>query len=356
MKKFMDSSKKFLLYGGVSRTEYDQIREEIRESNRKNLIMFSAIATVFLAIMFLVSLLLSGLDEFRWIYASFAVFSGCILLCTLYGIVKQSHILVLMHIFMSAMFVLGIMLGAFSDPDEQTVTFIALLLTVPVLFIDKPVRMTASILVHLTVFVIMACCVKEGSVLLVDITDAVVFGTISAIVSSYMMSVKCQRYLYEQQAITLSEMDMLTRVRNRNSFEMSMKDYPSLCRKTLTSIYIDVNGLHELNNTKGHEAGDIMLRYIASVLQEQFGKKDTYRIGGDEFVVFITDVASEEIQKKMNEVIQSVEKENYHISVGHATQTYSSVDMNTLIKNAEKEMYEEKRRYYRERGIERRER
>ena len=69
MKKFMDSWKKFLLYGGVSRTEYDQIREEIRESNRKNLIMFSAIATVFLAIMFLVSLRISGLDEYRWIYA-----------------------------------------------------------------------------------------------------------------------------------------------------------------------------------------------------------------------------------------------------------------------------------------------
>ena len=149
---------------------------------------------------------------------------------------------------------------------------------------------------------------------------------------------------------------MLTGVRNRNSFEMSMKEYPSLCRKTLTSIYIDVNGLHELNNTKGHEAGDIMLKYIASVLQAQFGKKDTYRIGGDEFVVFITDTASEEIEKKMNAVIHSVEKENYHISVGHATQTCSSIDMDTLIKNAEKEMYEEKRRFYRERGIERRER
>ena len=55
---------------------------------------------------------------------------------------------------------------------------------------------------------------------------------------------------------------------------------PAIC------VYIDANGLHELNNERGHEAGDLMLRFVADSLMEQFPKGSLYRVGGDEFVVF----------------------------------------------------------------------
>ena len=93
-------------------------------------------------------------------------------------------------------------IGTVIRPDEQTVTFIALLLTVPLLFTDRPVRMIGCIYVYIIAFVIAALYIKEDYVLAADIIDAGVFGTISAIISTYMMSVKCQRYLYEQQAIS----------------------------------------------------------------------------------------------------------------------------------------------------------
>ena len=54
---------------------------------------------------------------------------------------------------------------------------------------------------------------------------------------------------------------------------------PAIC------VYIDANGLHELNNERGHEAGDLMLRFGAESLMEQFPKGSLYRVGGDEFVV-----------------------------------------------------------------------
>ena len=55
---------------------------------------------------------------------------------------------------------------------------------------------------------------------------------------------------------------------------------PAIC------VYIDANGLHELNNERGHEAGDLMLRFVADSLMEQFPRGSLYRVGGDEFVVF----------------------------------------------------------------------
>jgi two-component system, cell cycle response regulator len=52
-------------------------------------------------------------------------------------------------------------------------------------------------------------------------------------------------------------------------------------------LFIDVDGLKEVNDNRGHEAGDGLLRDLASVLRSTFRKKDVLaRLGGDEFCVF----------------------------------------------------------------------
>lgn len=53
----------------------------------------------------------------------------------------------------------------------------------------------------------------------------------------------------------------------------------------LSCIHIDVNCLHELNDTKEHQARDEMLGFVAHVLRDALGREDTYRIGEGEFVV-----------------------------------------------------------------------
>ena len=169
-----------------------------------------------------------------------------------------------------------------------------------------------------------------------------------------MMSVKCKRYLYQQKVAIISETDLLTEVRNRNSYEQSLSKYPSVCERSVTCIFVDVNGLHELNNTMGHEEGDKMLRFVAENLRDQFGKEDTYRIGGDEFVAFATYCGSDEIQKKIDLVTRAVEAQSYHISVGYETGLCPEIDMNALIKKSEVHMYENKKQFYLQKGIDRR--
>ena len=245
-------------------------------------------------------------------------------------------------------------IGTVTRPDEQTVTFIALLLTVPLLFTDRPVRMIGCIYVYIIAFVIAALYIKEDYVLAADIIDAGVFGTISAIISTYMMSVKCQRILYGQKVVIMSEIDMLTGVRNRNSYEQNLSIYPSLCKKNLSCIFADLNGLHEVNNTKGHEAGDKMLQFVAEKLVEQFGKNNTYRIGGDEFVSFVIDGCADEIQKKINMVVRSAKEQEYYVSIGYDTGFCSDMDMGSLINTAEMRMYAAKKQFYQQKGMDRR--
>ena len=75
------------------------------------------------------------------------------------------------------------------------------------------------------------------------------------------------------------ERDALSGLYNRNRFEVDVPEYASRYRTSLACVYIDVNGLHELNNQEGHEAGDNMIRSTAQALIEVFGTDCAYRIG-----------------------------------------------------------------------------
>lgn len=144
----------------------------------------------------------------------------------------------------------------------------------------------------------------------------------------------------------LATTDLLTNLKNRNAFEQVLARYKANLPASLSCVYADANGLHELNNSQGHAAGDRMLRTVADALVECFGKESVYRIGGDEFLVFAeTDLES--ASGKALEAKEKVEEAGYHVSVGIASGEESAA---ADVKAAEQGMYEDKRRYYMEHG------
>lgn len=153
--------------------------------------------------------------------------------------------------------------------------------------------------------------------------------------------------------IRMNEMDLLTEVMNRNLYELRLPEYAQNFENTLTCVYVDADGLHELNNDKGHAAGDAMLQCIAAALREEFELEDIYRIGGDEFLVFITDTDQEEINSRTNRVSSKVSESGYHVSIGISV-IKKGEDVESVVAEAEKKMYREKTRHYSESGFDRR--
>ena len=355
MKRILAGVKRNLFHGGITEEEYRQISPVIFRENRRNLMTYTIIAALFLGIMFVMSFVDEGLEKNRWVYVG-----TTLLLLAVYGVAREIEekdgllLLGAIYAFMSIMFIFGIILGTVTRPDEQTVTFVALLLTVPLLFTDRPIRMAICILFYSVVFIITAIYVKVDYVLMADIVDVTIFGMCGVIVSTYMMSVKNKRVLYERQVSILSETDLLTGLRNRNCYERKLKEYASGKEKRLSVIYVDVNGLHEMNNSKGHEAGDRMLQFIGSVSQETFGKENAYRIGGDEFVMLLADEGEEQLQRKIERMKRLVEENAYHVSIGVSSGDCAKTDVSLLIKSAEARMYEEKELFYRQKGMDRR--
>lgn len=350
-----DSIASVLLRGGLTREEYARIQNDVQEENRKSLLTFSGITVAVLLIMFLLSFVLEDVEVNRWVYLSVMFVTAAMFAAAYFSKPGKHGVLLLdIYAFVLLLFLFGIVLGTVTRPDELTVTFVALLLTVPLLFTDRPIRMVLCIFFAIISFIITATFTKDDLVLVADIIDVTVFGTLSATVCTYMMSLKYQRFWYARKVSILSETDLLTGLRNRNSYEQQLKAYSAMGNQVLGCVYMDVNGLHELNNTKGHAAGDKMLQFVGRTLQSAFGEKTAFRIGGDEFVVLVTDEDEAEIQEKIEGIQALVEAESYHVSIGYSIGNTAQTDISLLVNTAEKRMYEAKRQFYQQSGFDRR--
>ncbi|MBQ5333153.1 MAG: diguanylate cyclase [Oscillospiraceae bacterium] len=356
MSDFKKKLGELLFCGGVSAEDYRNISGEIHRSNRQNLTVFSVVSAVFLMVMTVLSFSIEEIESNRMLYlGSMGIIAAILIVSQLFGEKRPKLTLFCVYTFISVLFIFGIILGTVKNPDKISTTFIALLLTIPMLFTDRPIRMTATIVFYIAVFSAVSAAVKTASLTEADIMDGCIFGAISAIVSSYMMSVKCERFIFERKTLVLSEIDLLTGLHNRNSYEKSFPSFPETAERSVSCIYIDVNGLHELNNSQGHEMGDRMLKFIADELNKQFGES-TFRIGGDEFVAFAADIDRSEAERRTELITQAAEKETYHISVGIDVRLKEGLSMEELIRSAESEMYKVKRLYYEQRGHDRRSR
>ena len=93
----------------------------------------------------------------------------------------------LMYAFEALLYVLGIYLGIHPSPDTPTVSFIAFLLAVPLLFVMRPIQHILNVVFFDGVFILTCFLFKSKETLPVDILDGMVFGAVSCIISTFIM-------------------------------------------------------------------------------------------------------------------------------------------------------------------------
>lgn len=332
---------------GVENRDYKRLSQEINESNRRAVLIFSITSTVFLMLMVIISFFVDNLASSRMLYSISAAATGLvvILIC---GPAKRSGklTLVLMYFFIGTLMFFGIILGTVTVPKEITATYIALLLTVPQMFTDRPWRMYLMILVSDLIFVNMVITHKDPITWSSDIINCFIFGGLSCVVCTYMSKIKVERFLLVDTVRFMAENDQLTGLKNRNSYELRLSNARRNQADSIFCIYVDVNGLHELNNSQGHAAGDRMLQYIATVMQNIYGRENTYRIGGDEYVAFGTNQDVAHMEAMTEKLRSAVDAAGYHIAIGTCHQDTRQDALDTMVKTAEANMYADKKEYY----------
>ena len=112
------------------------------------------------------------------------------------------------------------------------------------------------------------------------------FGAIFAVTVGFILTYLGGQRVTER-ALTLSETDELTGLGNARAFDFQLSDLVRR-RQRFALVYLDVDGLKKVNDTKGHGEGDLALKDLAAIVRASLRKRDfAARLGGDEFALIL---------------------------------------------------------------------
>nr|MCR4642427.1 EAL domain-containing protein [Lachnospiraceae bacterium] len=170
-------------------------------------------------------------------------------------------------------------------------------------------------------------------------------------VTTFIIGSELGNYFLLDRLRMLSSRDMLTGVMNRNEMNLFVD---KLChaeekdQTTVGVIFADLNGLKQVNDLEGHNAGDRLLKNAANALREIFDEKEIYRAGGDEFSIILTGIDAATLKEKITRIRKACEKYgNVVFAIGGALED-DSRNVRMALRRADESMYEDKRQYYEE--------
>lgn len=176
---------------------------------------------------------------------------------------------------------------------------------------------------------------------------------VSVITSAYLFFSYRQWKKNLKLIVEISSIDPTTKLYNRNRLVKDSRFMEANATCPPLVVYVDVNGLHEVNNTQGHKAGDKMLRCVAIALEHNFRKDRIYRIGGDEFFVICRDVYEDSLASKIKKTREELRVHNYEVAVGFAYREDLS-NLGEMMSAADASMLEDKRLFYKIKNNDRR--
>lgn len=187
-----------------------------------------------------------------------------------------------------------------------------------------------------------------GQHLAVTITE-VSLNTVLFVVFALILSELKRAVSAEKE---LARIDALTGVPNRRSFvELTSKEVLRCQRykRPLSLAYVDIDGFKEVNDLKGHQAGDELLRVVAGTLQAQVRRTDLVaRLGGDEFAITLAETqadaaraACENFRDALNKAVE--QRFPVTFSFGLVTFLKAPESVDALIHRADLLMYSVKK-------------
>lgn len=164
-----------------------------------------------------------------------------------------------------------------------------------------------------------------------------------------------ERKQAEEHLYYLAHHDALTGLPNRKLFYDQLKQQLATARRhnrPLAILFLDLGNFKTINDTLGHHCGDMLLQMVGKRLAACVRATDCLaRIGGDEFIIALTDITQPEdaaaAAKKVVEVFDEpfqVERHSIHgrVSIGISLYPSDGDDIESLIRNADMAMYRAK--------------
>ncbi|WP_262927343.1 PAS domain S-box protein [Phytohalomonas tamaricis] len=198
---------------------------------------------------------------------------------------------------------------------------------------------------------------KDGSSIPIELRISAIDIDGEKVFSAFLHDIS-ERKLVAEKREKEALQDALTGLPNRRAlYELLPRAMARVkrSRKSLGLLFLDLNGFKAVNDTYGHEAGDIILKEVASRLRDAVRETDAvFRLAGDEFTIVLEGLTSDVADSKRlaKELLQVISKPlitksfTAHVSTSIGIALHSVNGIQTaqqIIKSADSAMYEAKR-------------
>lgn len=152
----------------------------------------------------------------------------------------------------------------------------------------------------------------------------------------------------------LGQHDTLTQLNNRTFYIEEIQRIKQNPMTSISCVFLDINGLKHINDTLGHDQGDLILKRFGQILKNAIA--DTHysasRIGGDEFVILMPNTKHEDLKDLLHNIQNELHADQVvniqlpiHVAIGFAM-TNQSKKIDQMLKEADLMMYKMKQEYY----------
>ena len=206
---------------------------------------------------------------------------------------RPALVLPVYYAFVVLFLAVSIAMGTVWGKDSNAITFVMLVVVLPLLIIDRPVRMHLIFGVMCVAFCVIDYRVKDRAISGLDIANCVAFYLLSVVLSRQAIRTKMSDIIVKHELKRQRDMDMLTKLSNRSAFERHVEQYLHESNEGAAMLIMDLDNFKSVNDQMGHEYGDMVLKRVGDYMRSAFRRGDLVsRLGGDEFVAFLPAVGA----------------------------------------------------------------
>ena len=157
--------------------------------------------------------------------------------------------------------------------------------------------------------------------------------------------------------LKMANTDSMTGIRNKYAYSEHEEAINAAIREkqieNLAVVVCDINGLKYVNDTKGHAAGDRLIKDACNMICTYFDHGAVFRIGGDEFVVLLQDLGYETMHEAISafnaKAEENIENDEAVVSIGYAEWTPEDKQLHDVFERAD-QMIKKKKKELKEMG------
>ena len=352
MKKILRTLRNYICYCGIEKEEFKAVKKDAYRSNFEVWRVLHLLMVLAFGILFIFSVCSPFVKDNECFYLGAFIYSA--LASVLFFFLKKDSLIaqLLIYLSISLLFLFGAFITQ-NKPHAPAISFIAFLLITPMFMIDRPYYMSFELICASAVFLIWMYQIKDREIWKADLMNTIIFTIVGIVIHILVNSSRIKEFVLIKKINKQKDTDELTGLKNKAALTVKINKFMNNSSNNKGILFIlDINYFKTINDTYGHDVGDVVLKDLGIYLKKKFHNKEIVgRFGGDEFVIFLknmddvneaTKIASEIVDETSEQIKLPTEEVKFSVGVGVAIYQGKEKNYSELFKKADIALYKTK--------------